>query len=207
MTKLQTLTEEQKRFIRFVREDNKKPIDVNDRTAMLTTLIYNLFKMYLESETETDKSATAYNIALIKPEIKKHIHIWHLLGDIDLLNHYASLKVAIKQKAVESSRKRRHHERDDYSLTYEQWEAIKEVFDNRCAYCGSDDSLARDHFYPFSKGGDFMVGNVIPACQTCNSSKKAKLFENWYPNYARYDQIRELKIIKYVESNKQLTLL
>ncbi len=60
-------------------------------------------------------------------------------------------------------------------LTAIDWQKILDVYDNRCAYCGTRGDLEQDHIVPISRGGKHESGNVIPACQQCNSFKKAKL--------------------------------
>ena len=57
------------------------------------------------------------------------------------------------------------------TLTIQQWKIIKLQFNNRCAYCGKELPLAQEHFIPISKGGEYTVNNIIPSCQSCNSSK------------------------------------
>ena len=45
---------------------------------------------------------------------------------------------------------------------------------NRCAYCGSRDSLTIDHVIPKSEGGRDTWYNLITACQGCNSRKGSR---------------------------------
>ena len=58
------------------------------------------------------------------------------------------------------------------TLTTAQWEAIKEAYRYRCAYCGKKPSrLTQDHVVPVTKGGGTTAENIVPACQQCNRSK------------------------------------
>ena len=62
--------------------------------------------------------------------------------------------------------------------TLEEWQEKIVAFDNRCAYCGLQKQLTRDHAIPLSRGGTDDIENIVPACKSCNSSKKAKtMFE------------------------------
>ena len=102
--------------------------------------------------------------------------------------------------------KRRSIERQLLStLTEEQWEECKRHFNFNCAYCESDESLTYDHFIPISKKGSYTVGNIIPACLSCNSSKSDSSFFDWYPLREFYCEEKEEKILKYlkIENNKQ----
>lgn len=48
----------------------------------------------------------------------------------------------------------------------------------RCIACGSPaDTL--DHLVPVSRGGAHGVGNLVPMCRSCNSSKGAKTITEW----------------------------
>lgn len=55
-------------------------------------------------------------------------------------------------------------------------------YDWRCAYCGSglpEHDAALDHIIPKSKGGTNSEANLIPACRSCNSSKKDMSLEDF----------------------------
>jgi 5-methylcytosine-specific restriction endonuclease McrA len=53
-------------------------------------------------------------------------------------------------------------------------------FNDSCAYCGATGDLHIEHFIPVSKGGPHVIGNIIPACQPCNYSKRNYDPEEWY---------------------------
>lgn len=58
------------------------------------------------------------------------------------------------------------------TLTREQWEAIKQAYGGRCAYCGERrERLTQDHVIPISKQGGTVAENIVPACRRCNSIK------------------------------------
>jgi 5-methylcytosine-specific restriction endonuclease McrA len=89
------------------------------------------------------------------------------------------------------------------TLTAEQWEQIKSVFSNTCAYCGKESKLAQEHFTPLSKGGHYTKENIIPACRSCNCSKNNRDFFEWYPQQEFYSQERELFIIEHLISQQE----
>lgn len=93
------------------------------------------------------------------------------------------------------------------SLTAAQWDEVKSCFNNRCAYCGQDKNLTLDHFIPVSKGGELSINNVLPSCTSCNSSKGAKDYFEWYPGTKYYSKARDNQILKqlnYKEKVQQL---
>lgn len=96
------------------------------------------------------------------------------------------------------------------TLTTEQWNKIKQHFNNSCAYCGRELPLAQEHVIPLSKGGEYTAGNIIPSCKYCNSSKATKSFKVWYKTYKFYSKKRERAIVEflgYEGSNQQLKIV
>jgi 5-methylcytosine-specific restriction endonuclease McrA len=55
---------------------------------------------------------------------------------------------------------------------------IRSMLQKPCIYCGAK-STHIDHVIPLSRGGSNSVGNLAPACQTCNLSKGPKLIMEW----------------------------
>jgi len=61
----------------------------------------------------------------------------------------------------------------------EEWLAILEWFDHRCAYCNrrlcmtgrAPESQTTDHVLALENGGRHEAANVVPACRSCNSRK------------------------------------
>lgn len=59
-------------------------------------------------------------------------------------------------------------------------QSIKEHWNYKCAYCGSDEDLTLDHITPRSKGGTDRITNVICACNSCNHSKGHQSWHEWF---------------------------
>lgn len=79
-----------------------------------------------------------------------------------------------------------------------------------CTKCGRDLPLSQDHFIPLSKGGEYTLNNIIPACVHCNSSKHIQSFFEWYPKYKYYSSNREKKILIFLgfkNGNQQLKII
>lgn len=68
---------------------------------------------------------------------------------------------------------------DDFSA--EDWQGTVESFGNRCAYCGSREALSMDHVVPLNKTalGLHCLGNLVPACRSCNAKKSARDFREF----------------------------
>lgn len=84
-------------------------------------------------------------------------------------------------------------------------------FNNTCAYCGSNDHLIVEHFIPRAKGGPHALGNLLPACQQCNISKRDHEPEQWYQSQSFFSKARWRKILIILGKSKstisQLPLL
>lgn len=60
------------------------------------------------------------------------------------------------------------------------WLGVLRRYGHCCAYCGQcGDPLEMDHVVPLARGGRHAVGNVLPACKSCNRSKNALLLVEW----------------------------
>ena len=60
------------------------------------------------------------------------------------------------------------------SFSVDEWFALLERYDYRCAYCGSPDLLEADHRIPLVRGGPNTIDNILPACRSCNRRKNRK---------------------------------
>ena len=78
----------------------------------------------------------------------------------------------------------------------DDWQVTLSAFGEKCAYCGQDKSpLEQDHWISVSRGGAYTLGNIVPACKSCNCSKRNKM-----PNRFCDDQA-------YMQIGKVLTQL
>lgn len=64
-----------------------------------------------------------------------------------------------------------------YDFTAGDWRRALRWFDHRCAYCGADGRLTRDHVQPLSRAGEHTASNIVPACKPCNRAKGDKVLE------------------------------
>jgi hypothetical protein len=62
-------------------------------------------------------------------------------------------------------------DRVEHDLSDAQWTALKAAWGG-CAYCGASGTpLQRDCVLALSRGGRYTLGNVVPVCRSCNTSK------------------------------------
>lgn len=69
------------------------------------------------------------------------------------------------------------------TMATSQWKHVLEEFGGLCIFCGSSGTaknrgIVPDHLIPVTRFGELVVGNTVPACQTCNDSRGEK---DWRP--------------------------
>jgi 5-methylcytosine-specific restriction endonuclease McrA len=69
-------------------------------------------------------------------------------------------------------------------VTQEEWKAIRLRFTDAngiglCCYCARPCKQTIDHLVPLSRGGPHAPENVLPACHSCNASKRDRLLGEW----------------------------
>lgn len=86
-----------------------------------------------------------------------------------------------KDNASRNGEVRRARQRNlpAFKVTDREWRRLCNRFDNRCAYCSERKSLQREHVVPISRGGQHSIGNLLPACKSCNLSKGTKFLSEW----------------------------
>lgn len=110
-----------------------------------------------------------------------------------------------KERMSSESQKERHKGQSE--LTEKQWDACINFFDSKCCYCGKSSKLTKDHLQPLKEGGTLEIANVVPACSSCNSSKKDNQWLAWFQKQKFYSKGKAELIQKWISfslSVKQL---
>ena len=161
--------EQKKDYLRVYYQDNKEKIKDYNRAY------------YQDNKEQLDDYSRAY-----RQDNKERVRKW--------------------RRRSKQIRKAKKHKLP-HTFTTQEWEETKQIFNNSCAYCGMtkeehrqeyNQILHQDHFIPLSKGGGYTKENIIPACRSCNASKKDTDFEEWYPQQEYYSKEREQKILDYM---------
>ena len=73
------------------------------------------------------------------------------------------------------------------------WRLIADEFNGRCVFCGElgareNRGIVPDHLIPVTQYGELVLGNTVPACQTCNDSRGEKDWRTYlqeqFPDHA-----------------------
>ena len=62
------------------------------------------------------------------------------------------------------------------TMSKADWSRVLEEFNAICIFCGSEGTaenrgIVPDHLIPVTQFGELVLGNTVPACQTCNDSR------------------------------------
>ena len=85
------------------------------------------------------------------------------------------------------------------------WEKVKKHFKERCVYCGKKEGngvkLEKDHAIPLNRQwlGLSRSGNIVPACQKCNSEKSDRHFVRFCRRQAIKGREAESAIKEYMK--------
>lgn len=102
------------------------------------------------------------------------------------------------ERIVDTGQKNRHG--GETKLTEKEWEFAQLYFGGKCCYCGTtSEHLTKDHLNPLSNGGTMEKGNIVPCCQSCNSSKKDQEWLSWFQKQPFYRQDHAQKIVDYIQ--------
>jgi 5-methylcytosine-specific restriction endonuclease McrA len=98
--------------------------------------------------------------------------------------------------------RRLKEEKQGNGFTKEQWLEMMNFFEWKCAYSGKvldKKNRTIDHIVSLNKGGENEIWNLVPMLKRLNSSKNAKVMEDWYMEQEFFDIDRLLKIYDWIE--------
>lgn len=92
-------------------------------------------------------------------------------------DHYLRNQLKFLEKATHRDAMK---DRDRRVVTSRDLYRLIARFRGRCAYCDTlPQYLEIDHVIPLSRGGRHAIGNLLPACRTCNRRKNARFVSEW----------------------------
>lgn len=87
-------------------------------------------------------------------------------------------KTAHPEKVRESEAKRRAlmYENGVYFIRHKE---LQKLYSDKCFYCPEKENIEADHVIAIKRGGVHGIGNLLPACRSCNGSKGEKTIMEW----------------------------
>jgi hypothetical protein len=87
------------------------------------------------------------------------------------------------------------------------WRAnIKDYWEHKCVYCGSEENITLDHILPQCKGGLDVKLNIVACCHSCNQSKGHEYWKLWYVQQEFYNEDSLNKIEDWMKPEKPTNL-
>jgi 5-methylcytosine-specific restriction endonuclease McrA len=84
-----------------------------------------------------------------------------------------------KRREAEQRRRARLRGNETFLITDRDWQRLISRHRYCCYYCGSKEALTMDHIIPITRDGRHSIGNLVPACKSCNSSKRTRTIMEW----------------------------
>lgn len=81
--------------------------------------------------------------------------------------------------AAKEARRRDRTRGNGGGISPRDWFRLTLRYGGLCAYCGVRPGTTRDHIIPIARGGSSNIGNILPACLTCNCTKRHMLQVEW----------------------------
>lgn len=113
-----------------------------------------------------------------KPENKRKHAADMVIYRLEKPDSYQNWVIANPDKANANWNKRRKNF-DEANLFLVIKRDMQRLYASPCYYCGSTERIQADHVIPISRGGRHSIGNLVPACASCNLSKKDKTIMEW----------------------------
>lgn len=132
-----------------VKENNKRHKELNP------DYMTNYRANNRERIKETAKKWWARNPSYLKEWLEKHPHY--------LAMQSAKYRATLKANGI-------------YEITAFE---IYKMYNKPCFYCNATFNIQLDHVIPVARTGHHSVGNLVPACKPCNTSKSDSTIMEW----------------------------
>lgn len=92
---------------------------------------------------------------------------------------YASISKKRRHLQVAADTRRRNARKKANGVFLISNRELKRLNRGPCFYCGSSKEITIDHVVAIARGGTDSIGNLVPACKSCNSQKRQLTIMEW----------------------------
>jgi len=97
----------------------------------------------------------------------------------DKFKQYQSISKKRNKQAIAADTRRRNARRKANGVFAIAKKELIRLSQGPCFYCGSLELITIDHVVAISRGGTDSIGNLVPACKSCNSQKRQLTIMEW----------------------------
>jgi len=97
----------------------------------------------------------------------------------DKFKHYISVSKKRNKEAIAANTRRRNARRKANGIYSIAKKELIKLNQGPCFYCGSKERITIDHVVAIDRGGTDSIGNLVPACKSCNSRKRHLTIMEW----------------------------
>jgi 5-methylcytosine-specific restriction endonuclease McrA len=109
---------------------------------------------------------------------KAYALAWHKANPEKFAKYQRISKKRNKEAVAADTRRRNARRKQNGVFAISKQELIK-LSKQNCFYCGSSQRITIDHVVAIARGGTDSIGNLVPACKSCNSSKRQLTIMEW----------------------------
>lgn len=113
-----------------------------------------------------------------KEKRKASVSAWQKANP-DKFKQYQSISKKRNKEAIAADSRRRNARRKANGIFTIAKKELLKLSQGPCFYCGSLERITVDHVVAIARGGTDSIGNLVPACKRCNSSKRDLTIIEW----------------------------
>jgi 5-methylcytosine-specific restriction endonuclease McrA len=133
---------------------------------------------YRKKNSKSIKLQQQANYARNKEKRKASVAAWQKTNP-DKCKQYKSISKKRNKEAVAADTRRRNAKRKANGVFAITKKELIRLSKGPCFYCKSTEKITIDHVVAIDRGGADSIGNLVPACKSCNSQKRQLTIMEW----------------------------
>jgi 5-methylcytosine-specific restriction endonuclease McrA len=133
---------------------------------------------YRQRNADSIKLQQQDNYTRNKEKRKAYVSAWQKANP-DKFKQYRSTSKKRNKEAIAADTRRRNARRKANGVFLIAKKELIRLSQGPCFYCGSTEKITIDHVVAIARGGTDSIGNLVPACKSCNSQKRQLTIMEW----------------------------
>ncbi len=102
-----------------------------------------------------------------------------ILENPERFKQYMAISKKRNHLAIAANTRRRNARRKANGIYFISKKELQKLNRGPCFYCGATERITIDHVVAIARGGTDSIGNLVPACKSCNSRKRELTIMEW----------------------------